>query len=103
MPPEVIEQLVGIDARPARAQEVQQRAAQRRVALGGAVVERGRAVVRELAQQAGEHRARDRLPGRAAHRHPHDVVGLALEQARAGVDHGAGDPVDPGRRRGWSG
>src|SRR5215207_1812168 len=82
-----------MDRRALLTEELDQRAAQRRVTFGRAIVERGRPIGGQLAEQSAEDRARDRLTGRAAHRHPHDVVTLALQQARAGVDHRPGDPV----------
>jgi hypothetical protein len=88
------QELVRVHRGPLRGEEVHQRAAERRVALGRPIVERGRSLGGQIAEERGERRARDRLRGGASHRHPHDVVRLALEQAGAGVDHRSGDPVD---------
>ena len=77
---------------------VQQRGVQRRIALGGGVVVRvGGIAVRR--RDPGQDLRRDRLRGGAAHREPDDVVGLLVQQRRAGVDDRADQPVGAVRRR----
>ena len=75
-------------------EELEQRRAQTGLALCRAVVEHvGCVRVEYLLGDRGELGARHRLGAGAAHRHPHDVVRLALQQAGAAVDRG---PVDAG-------